>query len=425
MTKTMRLLLSVTVLLGVTAAGARAQVPAAPKELGMGGAYLGIARGYESIFLNPANLAVPGRPSWSLAFPQVAVGGTLLGPDVRDLRDLAQFQELPGTRQEELLGLIPGRGTGGGFSLRAPLVALSVGGVGLGVAYASTGSHTVSRDLAELFLRGYEDGRTAYSVGNTGGERATYWDLALAYGRAVGPVSLGATAHYVRGGSLVRTKLFEPRVNLEAQDVQVDYVGVLARGGSGYALDVGAAYLPLPTLTVSAGLSNAFSRMTWSDDLRVRQITFDRQMIENATPRDLMNRYQYSEKPLDPGAVSLRVYDTAEGIYDEAYFPTVGRLGLAWSPLGRTRLSADVHRKLTNGRLGDPWDQRVAVGIQQSLSLISVRGGYSVGNDGGNMLGSGLSIGPLDLGVARYQHSSVRGDAQRGWMATLGLGVME
>ena len=69
----------------------QAQVPAAPRELGMGGAYLGVARGFESIFLAPTNLALSDAPRWSFGFPQVAMlnchgspdslcSGTFFGP---------------------------------------------------------------------------------------------------------------------------------------------------------------------------------------------------------------------------------------------------------------------------------------------------------------------------------------------------------
>src|SRR5262245_51942822 len=94
----------------VSVANAAAQMPAAPRELGMGGAYMGVARGYEAVFLNPANLGLPDAPRWSIAFPQVALGGGLVGFETRDLRDLINYRDLTPERQNELLSLIP---TGG------------------------------------------------------------------------------------------------------------------------------------------------------------------------------------------------------------------------------------------------------------------------------------------------------------------------
>lgn len=384
---------------------------------------MGVARGHESIFLAPGNLGLPDAPAWSVGFPQVAFGGSLLGPTIGDLPDLIDFDDATVERQDELLALIPSTGTQAEFSFRAPIAAFTAGGFGAGVQFVSTGSHTLSRDLAELFLEGYEDGRTDYAVGDTYGQRATFWDFAGSYGLQVGSVSVGATGHYIRGRSLVRTRLFEPIVDLEAQDVMVDYVGVKAPGGTGYSLDVGAAFQPTPEFTLSASVSNAFSRMDWSEDLRVRYLTLDRDLIDDASPQDLLNRYEASEEDLDPTSVSLQVFEAAQGLYDEAYFPTVARFGVAWKPTGSTNVGLDVHRRLTEGRLADQWEQRISVGVEQQLSIFALRAGYGAGNDGGNMLSGGLSIGPLDLGVARYQRSDIDGDQDRGWIGTFGLSV--
>lgn len=405
------------------AATLHAQVPAAPRELGMGGAFVGVARGYESIFLTPANLVASDAPRWSFGFPQVGSSAALLGPSFGDVPDLIDFDGVTAERQEELLDLIPLDGTEAQINFRAPLAAFSVGSFGLGVQYVATGSHSLSRDLAELFLKGYEDGRTDYSIGDTFGQRATYWDVAASYAHRVGTVGVGATGHYIRGGTLVRTRLFEPVVDLEAQEISVDYIGVRAPGGNGYALDLGAFYEATPDLTIAASITNAFARMNWTEDLRVRSFTLDRDAIDNASPQDLLNQYEASERDLDPAAVSLQVYDTAEGLYEEAYFPTVARFGVGWKPLPSTRVGVDFHRKVTEGRLGDEWDQRFAIGVEQGLSIFSLRAGYGAGNDGGNLLGGGLSIGPLDIGVARYQRSDIDGDKTRGWIGTFGLGV--
>jgi hypothetical protein len=401
------------------------QIPAAPRELGMGGAYLGLARGYEAVFLAPANLALRDAPVWSLALPQVALGGTLLGPGVRDVMDLIDFNDLTGERQEELLALIPSSGTQASYSIRAPVVALSSGGVGLGLSYVSLGSHTLSRDLAELFLRGYEDGRAHYSVGNTSGDRATYWDAALALGRDYGPLSVGITGHYLRGRTLVRTQLFEPRVDVAAAEVEVDYVGALVRGGSGYAMDIGAAFQASPGVTLSGTLSNVLSSMDWSQDLRYRAVTLDRDAIENAGPLDLRNRYEGSETSVDPEAIPHQVEQAAQGLFEGAEFPAVVRLGLGWQVGPKTRVAADVHRKVGDGRLADPWDHRVAVGVDQSIWILGARAGYAVGSDGGNLLGLGFSLGPLDVGIARYQHSADGDGRNRGFIGTFGLGIAQ
>jgi hypothetical protein len=400
-----------------------AQVPATPRELGMGGAHLAVARGHGAVFLNPANLGLSDAPAWSFAFPQVAGGGTITGPTARDIPALLDFRDEEPFRQEELLSLIPAGGLEGDLQMRAPLATLSIGGFGLGVAFSAAGSHVVSRSLTELFLRGYEEGRTSYAVENTGGRRSTYWEFAAGYGARIHGVSVGGAGRYIRGGTLSRTRLFEPRIDVEASTLEVDYYGVSAVGGGGFALDVGAAYQPLPTVTLGAAISGLLGRMTWSEDLQVRSLTLDRDLIENATAIDIRNRYHHSVEPLDPAAVPLAVYATAEGLYDQAYLPTVARFGAAWHPLRGTHLAADLHARVTGGSMGDAWDRRLAIGAEQSFWLLKVRGGLAAGNDGGSLLSGGLSIGPLDMGVGRYRHSRVDGVGRSGFLATLGLAV--
>jgi len=414
-----------TLLLLLLLASGRAegQIPAAPGELGMGGAYMGVARGYEAIFLAPGNLALTDAPAWSVGFPQVAVGGTLLGIPLGDIADLADYQGLSTSRQDELLSLIPAGGTEGRYSLRAPVVAISVGGVGLGATYASSGQHAVSKDLAQLFLRGYEEGRTSYAVAGTQGERVTYWDFVAVYARRIGPVSLGAAAHYVRGGRLVKTRLFEPRIDVAAQNIEVDYVGVNARGGSGFAADFGIAYQPIPALTISGAVSNAFASMNWSEDRTYRSMTFTREEIETYTALSLLNQYRYSEAAVDPANPAPGVEETSVGLYDQAEFPPVARLGVAYAAAPGTHFAADFHRKFSDGELADPWDHRLSLGVRQKLSIFSFRAGYALGNDGGKLATGGFSIGSLDIGIAQYQLSEIDGEKASGWMVTAGLGI--
>jgi hypothetical protein len=283
--------------------------------------------------------------------------------------------------------------------------------------------HTLSRDLAELFLRGYEEGRTNYSVGDTRGERITYWDVVGAYGRQVGPITLGGAAHFIGGGTLVGSRLFDPRIDTADQDIEIDYAGVSAHGGSGYALDVGFAYQPREDVTMSGAVTNALASMRWSEDRRYRLVTLDRAMIDDSSPADLLDRYEASETAYDPGSVAANVAQIAEGLYESADLPPVARLGLAYTAPTRTQIALDWHHKLDAGKLADPWDQRVAVGVQQRLSIFGFSAGYSVGGEGGNMLTGGLTVGALDLGVARYQYSDLDGGRNRGLIASVGVGV--
>jgi hypothetical protein len=423
--KSMRILAAgaLLVLPLLAAAPLTGQVPLTPRALGMGGAYVGVARGHEALLLNPANLGLADRPGFSVAIGQLAIGGTMLGLDATDLPDIVKLNKTEESRRQELLAAMPAWGTEARFDARLPLFAMQSGGFGLGVTYGSVGRHSVGKDILELLLNGYEEGRTDYSVGNTIGSRATFWDVSAGYGRAVGPVSLGVTARYVHGGTILNSRLFDPRVDLDRREIEVEYTSVLARGGQGYGVDVGMAYQPTPAVTLSGAVSNAFSRMTWSEALRGRSLTLSRADFDHPRGFDLLTRYESSEHELDLEAVPLSVYTTAEGLYDGAYFPAVARLGAAWRSGFGTDLAASFQERLTEGRLSDGWGRMASVGVQQKIPLLTLRAGYATDLDGGNLLSGGLSLGPIQLGAARLQDGEADGALRSGWIGTFGLAV--
>jgi len=406
-------------LAAVAAAPAAAQVSLTPRALGMGGAYVAAARGNETLFLNPANLGLADTPRWSVAFPQVSVGGDMLGAAFEDLPEIADYDNVDGDRLHEILETIPDDGTELRYDLRAPLVAIQSGRFAFGVAYGSIGQHTVGKDIVELLFNGYEEGRTDYSVGDTHGSRATFWDFAAAYGRRVGPVSLGVTAHYIRGGTVLNGRLFEPSIDIQARDIEVAYHTVFARGGQGYGVDVGAAMQPIPSLTLSASVVNALADMEWSDELYTRSLTLGRADFDEGEYMIMEDRYERSETRVDATASPLAVLQTAEGLYDGAYFPATLNAGAAWKGGWGTTLSASYRDRLTEGRLGDEWETTAGVGIQQELPLITLRAGYASNLEEGTMLTGGLSLGVLQLGVAKVDHGADR----TGWVGTFGIGV--
>lgn len=407
----------------LVAGGASAQLPTTPRALGVGSSYLSLARGHEALFLNPANLGLSGTPYWSVAFPQASFGSTILGPRFGDLADMINYDDITQERRDELLGLVPDAGLELDVDLRSPIFAMQVRNFAVGVSYGTTVQQTFGRDIFDLVINGYEDGRTDYRVGNTSGHRVTYIDVAAGYGRRVGPVSVGVTGHYIHGQNLAQSRLFEPRYNLQDRALELDYIEVLSPSGRGFGLDVGAAMEPVKNLAVSASVANAFARMTWSDDLRYKSITVtdsDFQEDPDAT-RGLLVRFDRSEQDLDMDAAPLRVRETVHGLFDEAYFPTVLRTGATYRLPTRTDVAVGYQTALTSGRLAGWWDTQASVGIQQKLPLISLRAGYTTNLEEGTMLSGGVSLGPVQLGVARIEDVGPMGDSRSGWVGTFGL----
>jgi hypothetical protein len=414
-------------ILALGAGAAAAQVAPTARALGMGGAYVATARGHEALFLNPANLGLPGTPYWSVAIPQLSFAGGVSGPALGDSWDIFQANRQTAARKAELMAGVPAEGMGVDLDVLAPLVTFQNRRLAFGVAYGAVVDHSLGRDLVDMFVNGFESGRTDYQVGNTSGSRATFFDFAVGYGRQVGPVSVGATGHYILGRNLSRARLFDPRIDTRAETIDIEYREVFARGGSGYALDLGAAYQPLPNLTLSAAVANAFARMTWSQELHTRSMTItQRDFDSNSTMHweEKLGDFSRNSEPVDPAAVPLSVYETAQGLYREAYFPTTLRTGAAYHlPATRTHVEASYRKHLGDGRLGGAWEQVASVGVQQRIPLLTLRAGAATDLDGGSMLSAGLTLGSLEFGLARLSDETPAGAARDGWVGSVGLGI--
>lgn len=402
---------------------AAAQMPYTPRALSLGGAIGASARGYESVLYNPALLSLSDGPGWSVALAQFSAGTSVVGPRASDLPDFLDYSSLTEERQQELMAMIPDGGTAVDLDLRAPVAALQVGRMGFALSYVTLGEHTLGRDLVELFFDGYDQTRTDYVVGNTGGTRASMWDLAAAYGRSVGPVSLGATAHYYRGRTVVRTAAFEPDYDLVNQRVSVEYVGVSSEGGSGYGLDVGAALQPLPGLTVSAAVANLVSSLDWNTELTGRSLVLSNEDFADAEYMLLKERYEASEQELG-ASPSGRHAVVAEGLgLDQWTLPATLHLGAAWKTGLGTEVSAAYQSQLEDGRFGGRWERLAGIGIQQRIPFVTLRLGASSDLADGTMVGGGVRLGVIDVGAAHFT-TAARADgapARDGWAASFSV----
>ena len=413
-----------------------AQLPSTPRALGMGGAYVAVARGQEALFTNPANLALPGNPHTSAAAPQITLGATLNGLTFGDANDLRDFDELSAEQRNDILGRIPDEGTSADIDLRIPVFSMSVRRAMFGVAYNITGRHGVSRDVADLVLNGVNVQRLV--PGNTNpydaqdildrsqGYRAAYWDFAGGYAHRVGPVSLGFVGHYLRGGRLVRSGAIavDTVLSVTAPDVRVTYAGVRREGASGFGLDLGAAFRPNPSLTLSAAVANVVNTLEWKGEREIYNVVLSRENYRTGDPEQIRNQYAESGRPLE--GADARLLARALGLIADLdvgaeLAPTL-RAGAAWEPRAGTTVAASYQGELSDSRLSGPWNRSLSIGWQQKVPVVTLRAGAATDLESGALLGGGLSLGPLHLGAARVTGSAEGNSSQRGWLFTFGLG---
>lgn len=397
-------------LVAVLATGARAQVGAPGRALGSAGAGIAAASGTEALFLNPALLGLPNRPRWSVESGGGSFGGIADGVTVGDLAKVlvngdsanAGFlQKIPNGMQFEL-------------GAQMPLAAAQIRSFAFGLQYGAVVNQDLGRDVVDLVLNGYQQGRTDYLAGNTTGTRASYLDFAVAYGRGLGPLSLGVTGHYYHARSATRSRLANPVYGQNGNQIQLSYTEVQAPGGNGFGLDLGAAAQPAAGVTLSVAVTNALSSMSWGSGLRMRRIS----ITDNELSTDfksLVDKFANSWQPVD-GTVA----DLSNGLTDKAAIPARLRVGAAWAAPSRTSLYGSYQSNVGSGWLLGGWDRSVALGAEQRLLFLSIRAGYATDLGSGRMLAGGLSLGPFNFDVAHVtgEAAGVKRDGFVGSMGT-------
>jgi len=418
-------------LAALAAAPAAAQVPVVPKALGMGNAYVAAARGEEALWLDPGNLGLPGTPHWSFGIPTLSLGADVLGLGTGDIRDVIEYRKQTDARKQELLDKVPASGTDLRGDIRAPLVAAQIRHFAVGLAYNTIGGHSLDRDFGDLLFFGFQPqpGRYNITPAETRGFRATYWDVAAAYGRRLplplpGPLSVGATAHYYRGSGVTLSGVSKVDTTRNAlgipTDIRVTYSGVTDKGGSGFGLDLGAAYRPIPGLTLSASVSNAVSTFDWGGDRRIKKATLTSADYEHGDLQAVLDRYDASEAAYVEASANAEERLMAVNLDHGNDLPRVVRAGAALEPRKGTLLSAAYQDNLNTTRVGGEWDRSLGIGVQQRLAFLAARVGVSSNLDSGTLLTGGLSLGPLHLGIARVK-DSLNGADRNGWIGTVGL----
>lgn len=421
-------------------AGAAAQWATGPVSGALGGAGMVWATGVDAVEMNPANLAF-GR-GWSLSLLDVGAAGLLSGTTLADLREIATAA---GEGDRAVVDRLPLDGfrvaavtEGYGLSLGAeaadvpspqaalPGFGLSWGPVGLRVRSRVLADAAMSREVADLTVSGFNPERIReYAVRETGFRVASFTEMTLAYGFAVGGrLGVGAGVRYVQGHRLAQGRFFEPEIDLDDETLRLTGVAVEAPGGTGWGVDLGLAVELGRGVRMSLAAQNVAQRMSWDEELRAHEGVFTDEDFDSAELADLLDRF--ADTPLDPSAVSLPVFEAARGLFTQAYFPTVYRAGLGWAGGSGTRVEVNAAAVSPRGRQSAPWEQRLSAGVEQRLKFLVLRAGYARAEDGIAAVtgGLGLRVGPVRLDMAAGKLSGeLDGIGYDGLQGSLGLSL--
>jgi len=379
------------------------------RTMAMGGAQTASARGLEAAVWNPANLAFsPGG-----AFGLVGLSADLHNNSFT----LARYNEVAGATldqsdKERLLADIPE----GGFRLNSELQA-SGPGVHIGRFALTTGAvgaarGNLDRDFFDLMLFGNELGETV-DFSDTWGDGYAIGDVSLSWGQpvyegALGRMAVGVTASYLYG-------IYEMHVDEAYGSVTTEFAEISGEAfaaattsdqGSGYGLDLGAAWQAPGGWTFGLAVDNILGSVDWTGNVERHEMQVQASDI-NVLNDDLDNAVANSDTSYAaPG------YSTS--------LPRRVRTGVALDR-GTFLVAADYVQGF-NDQAGSSTTPQLNLGLEwRPFGLLTPRGGVSLGGDRGVGVAGGLGLDMLwwqvDFAVAH------RGGLSAGDTRGLGFAV--
>lgn len=401
----------------VSPASATGYGDAQPRAMGLAGTYTALARGTESIYWNPANLALRDSPKYS--FPQLFGVNLIAENNSFSVSDYNKYngEDIDAEASSDLLSKIPKEGMK--LNTDVGVVVPILNGMAFPMPWnlssaiafnVRTGFEgEMPKDMFALMLRGNEFGKE-YDIAKWDGSG---WGLVVFNWAAAKPWMPGRLKPYfdeftvggtfkVLGGAYTEVLRSEGGFVTLPDGVDVS-ASATARGGGGWGLglDLGAAGVTKDRKTTfSAALVNFFDFVSWSiepkqhkvfvtaDNLRVTRFTGTgdiEEVLDN--PRNEKGEVVLDEKvPIESFRKSL---------------PAMLRIGAAHQYQPKLIVAANYDQAFSSG-FGISAVPKVSVGLEYTLvDWFPVRFGLSAGGRGGMSSAIGFAIGPFALGRVR------------------------
>ena len=394
----------------VAPAVAAAQLPnASAAAAGMAGNFTAVARGFEAVSWNPANLAMPGRPLVSIG---IGVVGGSIGLDPIDFRALHDFSgqvvdsatRVSWIQQARLSGGERGRLDGG-----VTPFAITVGPIGIQFGATAYMNANLSPDAWEAVLFGNagNNGEQPKALDLTGtsvrGGVTSAAAMSFAFPIPINftngalaneKAAIALTGKYVMGNGLVVAQ--DVGSVIGASDIQIAFPMIVPDSnfdgsvGNGVGVDLSVAW---SGGRWRAGMlaENVFNSFAW-DTLRLASVSGVGSYSTEDSDTDFETQYPFSAAP-----AALR-----EIVTKQRYKPSF-TVGGAFQLTRRLTLTGDM--KMSTGGdeaiIAGP-RSRVGVGAEwRVLSFLPLRAGVASVTDGWQAgAGVGLRLLGYELGVA-------------------------
>jgi len=349
------------------------------RSIAMAGSYTAVARGYDAIGLNPANLGLSDRPGTEV---QLFALGSTLNNNSFSMKDYNKYngEYLSESDKQYILSKIPAEGLEFRTNSAASALSFTFGPLAISTTVEAAGSGTLSRDIVDLAFFGNKIGETV-SVDDADAEGLAHVDVNLAYGRRIrsydwGDIAAGVNLKYIYGIASIDVSESHGSGTTNADGIDADGSVIVrsATGGSGFGLDVGVAASYREDWVFSAGLTNLVSSINWTNEAKETEYTFEAVSLTAETADD------------DSTIVSDEI-ERSIGSYATSLAPQIN-LGAAHT-VGKFLLASDLKLGLRD-RAGTSTTPEISLGAElQQFSFMPLRAGVSFGGIHGTSLGLG------------------------------------
>ena len=420
-----RIKLVAALLLGCLTSGAYGLNDTGTRAMGLAQSYTALARGPESVFWNPANLALGGGSGFSLDI--LNFGFTLIAENnsfsVKTYNDnFTDGEFIPDSEKNDLLSDIQDDGfkvnvdidpyaalivpLNGGFTFGMPWGIKSAVVPGLTTGFEGE----VPKDVFDLMLFGNEFNRT-YDIAKWDGSGWFVVSLNWAGAKPWMPpqadeylseFTVGGTLKFLAGGyGEVRRSSggfasyfgdpIEP-VGTDLNAYAVSQVG----GGTGFGIDLGVAGVTKDKKTTfSVGLLNLLDTMSWSIEARQDSVFAVAEDLLVTRLVDVKEIKEVLDNPVDEDGEVVFNEKLGEESFSRSV-PAMLRIGGAHQLLPKLTVVGNYDQAFSDG-FGITTTPRVSAGVEYRLvSWFPTRFGLSAGGRG-NSSAIGFGFGPFNF----------------------------
>lgn len=388
------------------------------RALGMGGAYTALARGAHAQAWNPANLGLPDNPSFSMDI--FSVGANLSNNSfTKHMYDQYNGKYWDSEAIADILDHIPSNGLAMDVGASVRMLSFSKGRFALTFGADGGGFLRMDKSIFDLLLNGNELNKT-YTLENAKGETMSVGYLGLSWGQPIEVdfadcFAIGWTTYIMHGIAYGHLDQSDVSVKTTVNGFNMDgtYRTSYGLGSFGMGIDLGAAARMNDQWTLSAGLMNLLSRVSWSTDAEASQGYFggDSLAVLDFSDDDEKDDFQDS-------SWTVKGQSLSRGL------PVVFRVGTAYA-YEDVLFTADYIQGFKR-RVWTATTPQLSLGAEwRKIKWLPLRMGFAFGGNlgVGTSFGFGLRPGRFALDLGILNRGFVTSGASKGLYLGLDIGV--